>query len=187
MPFGHWRASGARVAAPGGRVAQASGRSARPLRVPPRPRRAGQAGVDRRPHAATCCVNELGEGRKDASLMVTECSEESEIGKANHTAKEHRGRTTAGDGGERPGVLKRWSVPTGEPDNTARGPSGSGGGWGKRSVSNLARSLPNLVPRARLRQQLRRSVRPLRVVQQWESSMNLRTRVVLQGILYLSD
>ena len=46
-----------------------------------------------------------------------------------------------------PVVLKRWSVPTGEPDNTERVPSGSVGGWGKRSVSYLARSLPNLVPR----------------------------------------
>jgi len=43
-----------------------------------------------------------------------------------------------------PVVLKRWSVPTGEPDNTERVPSGSVGGWGKRSVSYLARSLPNL-------------------------------------------
>ena len=42
-----------------------------------------------------------------------------------------------------PVVLKRWSVPTGEPDNTERVPSGSVGGWGKRSVSYLARSLPN--------------------------------------------
>ena len=46
-----------------------------------------------------------------------------------------------------PVVLKRWSVPTGEPDNTERVPSGSVGGWGKRSVSYLARSLPNLGPR----------------------------------------
>jgi len=53
-----------------------------------------------------------------------------------------------------PVVLKRWSVPTGEPDNTERVPSGSVGGWGKRSVSYLARSLPNLVPRVRLRQRL---------------------------------
>ena len=52
-----------------------------------------------------------------------------------------------------PVVLKRWSVPTGEPDNTERVPSGSVGGWGKRSVSYLARSLPNLVPRSRFRQQ----------------------------------
>ena len=44
-----------------------------------------------------------------------------------------------------PVVLKRWSVPTGEPDNTERVPSGSVGGWGKRSVSYLARSLPNLL------------------------------------------
>ena len=43
-----------------------------------------------------------------------------------------------------PVVLKRWSVPTGEPDNTERVPSGSVGGRGKRSVSYLARGLPNL-------------------------------------------
>ncbi len=41
-------------------------------------------------------------------------------------------------------ILKRRIVPTGEPDNTERVPSGSVGGWGKRSVSYLARSLPNL-------------------------------------------
>jgi len=58
-----------------------------------------------------------------------------------------------------PVVLKRWSVPTGEPDNTERVPSGSVGGWGKRSVSYLARSLPNLVPRSRFRPQLRPGVR----------------------------
>jgi hypothetical protein len=46
-----------------------------------------------------------------------------------------------------PVVLKRWSVPTGEPDNTERVPSGSVEGWGKRSVSYLARSLPNLLRR----------------------------------------
>src|SRR5262249_21108876 len=59
-----------------------------------------------------------------------------------------------------PVVLKRGSVPTGEPDNTERVPSGSVGGWGKRSVSNLARSLPNL--RSRFRQQVSASVRCLR-------------------------
>ena len=32
-----------------------------------------------------------------------------------------------------PVVLKRWSVPTGEPDNTERVPSGSVGGRQKRS------------------------------------------------------
>ncbi len=56
-----------------------------------------------------------------------------------------------------PVVLKGWSVPTGEPDNTARVPSSSVGGWGKRSVSYLARSLPNL--RSRFRQQVSASVR----------------------------
>src|SRR5262245_39598099 len=70
------------------------------------------------------------------------------MGKANHTAKEHRWSTTAREGGEMPVVLKRWSVPTGEPDNTERVPSGSVGGWGKRSVSYLARSLPNPKPGA---------------------------------------
>ena len=54
-------------------------------------------------------------------------------------------------------ILKRRIVPTGEPDNTERVPSGSVGGWGKRSISDLARSLPNL--RSRFRQRLRRSVR----------------------------
>ena len=58
-----------------------------------------------------------------------------------------------------PVVLKRWSVSTGEPDNTERVPSGSVGGWGKRSVSYLARSLPNLLRRSRFRQQLTPSVR----------------------------
>ena len=58
-----------------------------------------------------------------------------------------------------PVVLKRWSVPTGEPDNTERVPSGSVGGWGKRSVSYLARSLPNLLRRSRFRQQVSASVR----------------------------
>src|SRR5215475_16010116 len=80
------------------------------------------------------------------------------IGKANHTAKEHRWSTTVGEGGEMPVVLKRWSVPTGEQDNTERVLSGSVGGWGKRSVSYLARSLPNLVPRSRFRPQLTPSV-----------------------------
>jgi hypothetical protein len=55
-----------------------------------------------------------------------------------------------------PVVLKRWSVPTGEPDNTESFPSGSVGGWGKRSVSYLARSLPNL--HSRFRQRLTRGV-----------------------------
>ena len=56
-----------------------------------------------------------------------------------------------------PVVLKRWSVPTGEPENTERVPSGSVGGRGKRSVSYLARGLPNL--RCGFRQQLTPSVR----------------------------
>jgi len=55
-----------------------------------------------------------------------------------------------------PVVLKRWSVPTGEPDHTERVPSGSVGGWGKRSESSLARSLPNL--RFRFRQRLKAGV-----------------------------
>jgi hypothetical protein len=73
-------------------------------------------------------------------------------------AKEHRWSTTAGEGGEMPVVLKRWSVPTGEPDNTERVPSGSVGGWGKRSVSYLARSLPNLLRRSSHRARLTASV-----------------------------
>jgi hypothetical protein len=56
-------------------------------------------------------------------------------------------------------ILKRRIVPTGEPDNTERVPSGSVGGWGKRSVSYLARSLPNLVPRSRFRRQVKHGVR----------------------------
>jgi hypothetical protein len=56
-----------------------------------------------------------------------------------------------------PVALKRWSVPTGEPDNTERVPSGSVGGWGKRSVSYLARSLPNL--RSRFRRRLTATIR----------------------------
>ena len=59
-------------------------------------------------------------------------------------AKGHRWSTIAGEGGVIPVILKRRIVPTGEPDNTERVPSGSVGGWGKRSVSYLARSLPNL-------------------------------------------
>ena len=57
-----------------------------------------------------------------------------------------------------PVVLKRWSVPTGEPDNTERVPSGSVGGWGKRSVSYLARSLPNLLRRSRFQWQVKHNV-----------------------------
>ena len=56
-------------------------------------------------------------------------------------------------------ILKRRIVPTGEPDNTERVPSGSVGGWGKRSVSYLARSLPNL--RSRFRRRLTAGVRLL--------------------------
>ncbi len=78
------------------------------------------------------------------------------MGQAHPTAKEPRWRTTAGEGGEMPVVLKRWSVPTGEPENTERVPSGSVGGWGKRSESSLARSLPNL--RFRFRQRLKAGV-----------------------------
>ena len=51
-------------------------------------------------------------------------------------------------------ILKRRIVPTGEPDNTERVLSGSVGGWGNRSVSHLARSLPNLLRRSRFRQRL---------------------------------
>jgi hypothetical protein len=54
-------------------------------------------------------------------------------------------------------ILKRWSVPTGEPCNTETVPHGSVGGRGKRSVSDLARGLPNL--RSRFRQQLTPGVR----------------------------
>ena len=60
-------------------------------------------------------------------------------------AKGHRWSTIAGEGGVIPVILKRRIVPTGEPDNTERVPSGSVGGWGKRSVSYLARSLPNAI------------------------------------------
>ena len=49
------------------------------------------------------------------------------MGQAHHTAQGHRWGTTAGEGGEMPVVLKRWSVPTGEPENTERVPSGSVG------------------------------------------------------------
>ena len=66
-------------------------------------------------------------------------------------AKGHRWSTIAGEGGVIPVILKRRIVPTGEPDNTERVPSGSVGGWGKRSVSYLARSLPNLLRRSRFR------------------------------------
>ena len=72
-------------------------------------------------------------------------------------AKGHRWSTIAGEGGVIPVILKRRIVPTGEPDNTERVPSGSVGGWGKRSVSYLARSLPNL--RSRFRARLTPSVR----------------------------
>jgi hypothetical protein len=54
-------------------------------------------------------------------------------------------------------VLKRWSVPTGELCHTETVPHGSVGGRGKRSVSYLARGLPNL--RSRFRQQLKAGVR----------------------------
>ena len=66
-----------------------------------------------------------------------------------------------------PVVLKRWSVPTGEPDNTERVPSGSVGGRGKRSVSYLARGLPNLVPRSSYWRRLKRGVRQLKTCRPW--------------------
>ena len=53
--------------------------------------------------------------RADTLEGCTEGSEEAEMGQAHHTAQEPRGRTTAGEGGVRPVVLQRWSVPTGEP------------------------------------------------------------------------
>ena len=56
-------------------------------------------------------------------------------------------------------ILKRCIVPTGEPCNTETVPHGSVGGRGKRRVSDLARGLPNLVPRSRFRQQVSASVR----------------------------
>jgi HEPN domain-containing protein len=65
----------------------------------------------------------------------------------------------AGEGGVMPVVLKRWSVPTGEPCNTETVPHGSVGGRGKRSVSYLARGLPNLLRRSGFRQQVSPSVR----------------------------
>ena len=47
-------------------------------------------------------------------------------------AKGHRWITIAGEGGVIPVILKRRIVPTGEPDNTERVPSGSVGGlWEK--------------------------------------------------------
>ena len=63
----------------------------------------------------------------------------------------------AGAGGVIPVILKRWSVPTGEPCNTETVPHGSVGGRGKRRVSDLARGLPNL--RSRFRQQVSLGVR----------------------------
>jgi hypothetical protein len=56
-------------------------------------------------------------------------------------------------------ILKRCIVPTGEPCNTETVLPGSVGGRGKRRVSDLARGLPNLVPRSRFRQQVSASVR----------------------------
>ena len=58
-----------------------------------------------------------------------------------------------------PDDLNRRSVTTGEPDNTERVPSGSVGGRGKRSVSYLARGLPNLLRRCGFRRQVSASVR----------------------------
>ena len=89
--------------------------------------------MDRLPHAMTCCESALRDGLKDASRTVTACSEESEIGKANHRAKGHRWSTTAGEGGVMPVILQRWSVPTGEPCHTETVPHGSVGGRQKRS------------------------------------------------------
>ena len=57
-------------------------------------------------------------------------------------------------------VLKRRIVPTGEPCNTETVPHGSVGGRGKRCVSDLARGLPNLVPRSRFQPQLTPGVGP---------------------------
>jgi hypothetical protein len=92
---------------PGGRVAQASGRPARPRRVPPRPMRAGQGGVDRRPHARTGCTSALREGLRDARPRGTAWSEESGAGKASDRAQGHRWRTIAGEGGVLPVSRKR--------------------------------------------------------------------------------
>jgi hypothetical protein len=62
-------------------------------------------------------------------------------------------------------ILKRWSVPTGEPWNTEPVPHGSVGGRGKRRVSDLARGLPNL--RSRFRQQLKAGVDMTSNVKSW--------------------
>ena len=108
-----------------------------------------------------CCSSARRDGLRDARPQVTEWSEESEDGKAVHEAQGHRGSTTAGEGGVRPVVLKRWSVPTGEPCHTETIPHGSVGGRGKRRVSYLARGLPNPLRRSRFRQQVIASVRGL--------------------------
>jgi hypothetical protein len=70
-------------------------------------------------------------------------------------------------------------VPTGEPDNTERVPSGSVGGWGKRSVSYLARSLPNLC--SRFRQRLMPGVGPTA----WPAQQEL-TEGICKGVFQLS-
>ena len=83
------------------------------------------------PHAATGGVQVRREGLTDARRMGTACAEESESGRAHPPAQEPRGSPTAGEGGARPGDRKRGSGPTGEPENTARVPSGcaSSKGW----------------------------------------------------------
>jgi hypothetical protein len=55
----------------GGIVVWTSGRPVRPLRVQHRTMSAGKAGVDRLPHAITCCRSALRDGLQDASPLVT--------------------------------------------------------------------------------------------------------------------
>ena len=130
--------------------------------------RAGKACVDRLPPAHTGCRSARREGLGDASPRGTAWSEASGAGQASPMAQGHRWSTIAGEGGVIPGILKRCIVPTGEPWNTETVPHGSVGGRGKRRVSDLARGLPNLVPRSRFWQRLRRSVAMTSDVKGWE-------------------
>jgi hypothetical protein len=102
---------------------------------------AGQGGVDHRPHARTCGMEERRDGLREARPRVTAWPSESAVGHASSRAKGHRWRTTAGEGGVRPVVLNRWSVPTGEPSHTETVPHGSEGA-GRKGGDSRSRLRP---------------------------------------------
>ena len=159
-PCGPWRASGSRVSEPGGLVAQGSGRPARPLRVQPRPRRAGKAGVDRRPHARPCSKRARRDGLKEASLMVSAPSSSSEMGSTHDRATGGRWTTLAR---HRVREAPRPAPSGWRPRESCLRSQDSRAVWrgtGRKGSNDLARGL--LYLRSRFRQQLRPGVRPPR-------------------------